>query len=249
MVETEYPADDIVTVLLSRPALPGGNSSVSTTPLRIRVPGWATGAKAWHNGAIMAAPNGTMLTVGCSTAHLCNVTIDLAPRIRTEQWFGSAVSVFRGPVLYAADLGRNYTRYSPACEQPPFDPSGCPDIGPGPRPAAVGWWGVTRTKPFNLALVLPNVSDPTRSLHAVVAGRTGSGWIGSVARAPVTVAARARLVTGWEMANSSDIEAAPPPGSPACSGNRSAGCSVDDVLLSLVPFASTELRVAAFPVA
>ena len=54
LVNTEYPFDDRVEVLLR---------VTKTTPLRVRVPTWATAAVAWHNGEPLAARNGTMLHV------------------------------------------------------------------------------------------------------------------------------------------------------------------------------------------
>lgn len=85
-----------------------------------------------QNGRMVpSVVNGTMLTVKCVPGvAICNLTLDLKPVVRLESIYGSSVSVFRGPTLFAADLGRDYTRYSPACEQPPYSPQWCDGIGP-----------------------------------------------------------------------------------------------------------------------
>jgi hypothetical protein len=185
------------------------------------------------------------------------------------------VSVYRGPLLFCADLGRNFTTYSPACEQPPYYADGCTDLGPGPRPAAAGWWGVSATRPFNLALVKPASSFVAQrhaplgcTVEGVSNGDNRTDWpqcalttpaacirhcdspfasSRSAAGPPVVVQGVAREVHGWSMANGSDIEAEVPPASPACSA--AGACSDADIKLVLVPFASSELRVASFPVA
>ena len=135
VVDTEYPATDVVSVLLHRT---GQDAAAAATPLRVRVPSWAVSAEAYLNGVLLPparVQNGTMLHASCTRGTvLCNVTLVLNPKVVLESWFGDSVSLFRGPLLFAADLGRNYTLYSPACEQPPFASAGCPDLGPERRP-------------------------------------------------------------------------------------------------------------------
>jgi hypothetical protein len=319
VVDTDYPAADIVTVLLSRDnggvkttaavrtlrgaaattgtaasagagsdatntgATAGAPTDTSTsraTPLKIRIPTWAVNATAWFNGVKLpqaSVRNGTMLVRSCAGGlPLCNFTLDLAPRVRMESSFSSTVAVYRGPLLFCADLGRNFMDYSPGCEQPPYYQDGCTDLGPEPRPAAAGWWGVSATRLFNLALVKPAESlVPThrRSSLDCTVGALGSGnrtdWPAcalttpaacirqcdspfaglqsAVSPPPTVLQGVAREVKGWTMASGSDIEADVPPASPACS--VVGACSDTDIKLTLVPFASTELRVASFPVA
>ena len=64
---------------------------------------------------------------------------------------------------------------------------------------------------------------------------------------PVVVTVHARRVLGWGMTNGSVLEAGVPPPSPACAAKGA--CSSQELQLALVPFGSTDLRVAAFPVA
>ncbi len=107
LLSTDYPFEDTVTVLLTN--LP------KETPLRIRVPGWAVKATALLNGKAVPSgkvKNGTMLRVACP-AHklLCNLTLSLNPEIRTESFYGSSVSVLRGPLLFSLQIGHEFTKY------------------------------------------------------------------------------------------------------------------------------------------
>jgi hypothetical protein len=129
LVDTDYPYEDTVTVLLTNVAKP--------TPLRIRVPTWATAATATVNGVPVPAEsiaNGTMLKVTCPAAAAaaagavhaaamqqqqqqqqqqhCKLVLSLNPELRLESTYGSSVSVLRGPLLFSAFIGDVFHRYS-----------------------------------------------------------------------------------------------------------------------------------------
>ena len=115
LVNTDYPFSDRVEVLVQGPLK-------VDTPLRVRIPGWAHAADVWHNGVKLGSSpkNGTMLDgISCSSnatagsaLALCNVTLELNPKIRLESWYGSSVSVFRGPLLFSGYIGNNFTDYN-----------------------------------------------------------------------------------------------------------------------------------------
>ena len=135
------PDEDTVTVLLT--------NLQKATPLRIRIPEWASAATATLNGVAVPSAsiqNGTMLRVDCpassttgpvgsagSTA--CNLTLELNPALRLEETYSSAVSVLRGPLLLSADIGGVFHKYNSAeqpcaptgsgrgCGNAPFQPS------------------------------------------------------------------------------------------------------------------------------
>ena len=54
-------------------------------------------------------------------------------------------------------------------------------------------------------------------------------------------------MTGWGMEPGSDVEATPPPASPACAAE--AGACGPPAKVLLVPHGSTALRIGSFPVA
>ena len=94
MVNTQYPFEDKVEVLLKPPNI----VETPSMPLRVRVPVWANNAVAWHNDRrVSVVRNGSMLLVHCNRLSLCNLTLELNPEICLETgWFDNAVSVMRG---------------------------------------------------------------------------------------------------------------------------------------------------------
>ena len=268
LVNTEYPFEDRAEVLIQG-ALP------EPTPVRVRVPVWATAARAWLNGVRLARPaNGTMLKAVCPPsphAQLCNVTLDTNPAVRLEHWFGDSVSVFRGSLLFSMYIGHNVTDYR-ACEDYPY-PSGagaaCPGRGPKPRPPEAKWIGVERTAPYNMALVVNDTANPGDAFqvrrHGLACRVTpaSAAWPSCAlanpqtcarecdppfthAAFPLTLAATGRQVHGWGMEPESDVEATPPPASPACAAASACG---PPTRVLLVPHGSTAVRIGSFPVA
>jgi hypothetical protein len=171
LVATDYPFEDAVRVLVTNLRAP--------TPLRVRVPSWATGASALLNGEVVPASrlrNGTMLTVHCPPATLCNLTLSLNPAIRLESWYGSSVSVLRGSLLFSLEIGHKFTKYR-GCA--PISPKrGCGNAPFANRtgdeqrlfPPEAGWFGVEGSRPANLALVIPDLAQPQQALKLEAPG-------------------------------------------------------------------------------
>jgi hypothetical protein len=269
LVNTDYPFEDRAEVLIQGPL-------AAATPVRVRVPAWATAARAWLNGAKLPAPaNGTMFKAVCpaspSQPQLCNLTLDTNPTVRLEGWYNDSVSVLRGSLLFSMYIGNNFTDYK-ACEDYPY-PSGagaaCPHRGPKPRPAEAKWLGVERTAPYNMALVINDLTNPQRSFELQQNGLgcqvspTSAAWPACALQTPstcvrqcdppfthtsfpLTLTATGRQVVGWGMEPKSDVEATPPPASPACAA---AGVCGPPSKVLLVPHGSTALRIGSFPVA
>lgn len=207
MVSTDYPYEDVVTVLLS--------NLTRATPLRVRIPGWATRATAVLNGAPVSAStirNGTMLKVDCpvalgTTSALCNLTVRLNPALRLERTYGSAVSVLRGSLLFSADIGSVFHKYTSArvpCAPTNPDRTGS-DCGFSPyQPRAAiallnytasigaeqGWYGVSNGSAANLALVVEDEGDLDAAFEVVRPGLAcsvappGASWPLCALRSP-----------------------------------------------------------------
>jgi DUF1680 family protein len=100
-VNTTYPFADDATVTVTAPV---------GTPVRLRVPGWATAARICvGGGACVAAANGTFWTTTQATP-TATYSIDFAPVIRVDTSYSNgAAAVYRGALLYALQIGEIVT--------------------------------------------------------------------------------------------------------------------------------------------
>jgi hypothetical protein len=134
--------------------------------------------------------------------------------------YNHAVSVERGPLVYALRIGEEWRRVhtdQPYRELPHAD------------------WEVYPTTPWNYALDLDETSLPSQirfTEHPV-----GSCPF-SRAGAPISAHVQGRRLPGWQMENGSAMDA---PQSPVTSSEP-----VED--LTLIPYGCTNLRTAEFPV-
>lgn len=204
LIDTDYPYEDSIRFIVTNLATP--------IPLRVRVPAWATAATATLNGAaVKSVVNGTMLNVTCGapSTQNCTLVLSLNPEVRLESHYGSSVSVMRGPLLFSANVGEVFQRYSSNPESP------CAPIGSGrgcghtpwqPKGAAAllnytasigmrdqqGWFGVTNGSAANLALVIKDKTDLEGSFQLVARGLpctvspAGASWPGCALHTPPT---------------------------------------------------------------
>ena len=218
-IETSYPFEDTVTV-----------SCTGSGPLYIRVPAWAT--KATIGGK--AAKAGAMVKGACGS----KMVLELNPEITIETWAGDklggaakapAYSVVRGPLLYSLPIDAKYEVYGH-------------HFGSGDE--ASNDYYVTPTSPWAYALDADQAS-PASSLtyksNGYAAGAAPfnhTGW-------PCMIEASVSSLPSWGEAINS---AAPPPKSPACTGDaKDAGACGAPKKVMLVPHGGTELRIGMFP--
>lgn len=182
-VETEYPFDGRiqVTVYADEPV---------QFPLRLRVPAWADSAQLRApDGDATALVPGTFAVVDREWRGKTRLTLDFDLSIRAERRFNDAVSLSRGPLLLALQIGEAWRQ-----------------IG-GELPAAD--WEVLPTTAWAYALDL-DPADPASTLE--VERRPLVGGPFSPGTAPLRVHTRGRRVLGWGLEH--DTAAAPPPISP-----------------------------------
>src|SRR6185503_12814477 len=100
--ETAYPFEETVRlrVEVERPV---------SFPLRLRVPGWASGVEARVNGeALKPAPGERLLTIGRQWKPGDEVTLNFAAAVRTSRWVENSVAVERGPLLYSLRIEEHW---------------------------------------------------------------------------------------------------------------------------------------------
>ena len=190
------------------------------TRVRLRIPVWASSAQVCAGTSPCApAANGTF-HVAVTTAASMNYTVHFNPTVRVESFSAGSVAVYRGALVYALQIGENVTTIARTAAG--FNDS-----------------SVSPTTQWNVALVVDDAANPAASLEFTQVSRPSSPL--PFARAPVTLTGRGRVLPDWTLVNNS---AAVPPASPVDCTHTPCG---DEVPITLVPFGSTLLRIAALP--
>jgi hypothetical protein len=184
-VESEYPFDGRIELTV-RPESP------IRFPLLLRIPSWSSGAVLRDEaGQEYTSAPGSFLTLDRAWRSESRLVLEIPLPIRAERRFNDSVSLSRGPLLLALQIGEDWRQ-----------------IG-GQAPAAD--WEVHPTTPWAYALDL----DPEAPEHSLsVARRPLAGCPFSPSTAPLVVRARGRRLPDWGLEHGA---AAPPPHSPAYS--------------------------------
>jgi hypothetical protein len=189
--------------------------------LRVRVPTWATGASLSVDGAA-AKPvaAGEMAPVRFSAA-TGTVVLNLNPQPRLEIGFNNSVSVYRGAIMYALPINESVeilNHYYLNSTDMAF----------------------ANASAWQFALQ----ADPTGAPSGFTFSSTGtvpglSPW--APGTMPLSLGATVRSLPSWGLELNST---APPPVSPIDCASSLCG---DSHPVQLVPYAATNLRIAAFP--
>jgi DUF1680 family protein len=165
-------------------------------PLHLRVPTWAAGAQCSVDG--QALPNvepGKFLVVDrtWSGREPTEVTLRLPMRVRLREGYNGAISIERGPLVFALRIGAEWKKIK---DRPglPFDD-----------------WEVHPNTPWNYALFVDR-EHPENSFQ--VETRHMSDHPFSLEEAPIQLKVKGRRVPSWTLKHSA---AAPPPVSPVSS--------------------------------
>ncbi|MBK7406112.1 MAG: glycoside hydrolase family 127 protein [Phycisphaerales bacterium] len=229
--ETAYPFEDTIRfrIALSGPA---------TFPLDLRIPGWCANPDIRINGrqaGVPAAP-GSLARLDRTWADGDTVELRLPMQTRVQQWPANhgSVSVERGPLTYALDIGEDYER---------IDDAGAQDKALSDADAAAlnkRWpaWEILPTGPWNYGLALGE--DPARAIK-VRPGKAfdaaESPW--TPASTPLSLEAPARLIPEWKLDRFG--LAAPLQDSPAAT-------DAPIQAVRLIPMGAARIRISAFPV-
>ncbi len=215
--ETAYPFDETVRLTIRAEA-----DRPITFPLRLRIPAWCTNARLAVNGCTEELPGREDGFVALRRAWRDGDTVKLAlpMAVRAIARPNGAVGVARGPLLFALEIGEEWSRLP---ESPGF-----------------GEWEVRPTTPWNYALAWDWGSDAAGHAHAPAAevfepktppfGRD---------QAPVRLRVRGYRLPDWDIDRNS---AAPPPMSPVATDTPAES-------LTLIPYGCARLRIAEFPIA
>lgn len=208
---TSYPFGDDALVTVTAPV---------GTPVRLRIPGWATAARVCvGGGGCTAAANGSFFLARQATP-VATYAVDFAPEVRVDATYSAgSAAVYRGALLYALAIEENMTV-----------------IATGPR--GFDDYVVRPLSAWNVALLV-DPAAPGASLSFARSGPPGASPFAQVTQA---LTGRGRLLPDWRLLNNS--AATPPPSPVDCAAPGACG---DEVDVRLVPFGATLLRIAALP--
>lgn len=180
--ETEYPFRESIRFTVE-------SEGPVRFPLVLRIPAWAEGARLTVAGGTEAVTPGGFHRIEREWQPGDRVDLTLPMEVRTETREHGAVSVLRGPLVFALRVGEEWKQ-----------------VG-GELPHAD--WEITPTTPWNYGLLL----DPERPADSL---QTAEGPVTAVpydtAHPPVRLRVKGRRIPGWEMVKNS---AGPVPENPS----------------------------------
>ncbi|WP_407914420.1 RICIN domain-containing protein [Kitasatospora sp. NE20-6] len=213
--DTDYPFGDTVTFTVTTPR-------PLAFPLVLRVPAWCPDPQLTVNGQAVAAPAGPAFTTVRRTWNNGDkVVLRLPQRLAVRTWDANhrAVSVARGPLGYALQIGESYVR------------TGGTDVFPQ--------YDVHATTPWNYGLAI-DPAAPTAALAFTARGGALPANPFTQSGNPYRITAPARRIAEWQ-ADSQHVV-----GLLQDSPARSSA-AVETV--TLIPMAAARLRISSFPTA
>lgn len=215
--ETDYPFDDTVALRL---ALEGE----ARFPLALRIPGWCAAPALAVNGMPVPASEvpakpGTFATLDRTWKDGDTVTLRLPMAVTVRTWPRNhgAVSVHRGPLVFALRVGEKWTRYGGTAAWPELE--------------------AHATTPWNYGLVL-DAADPASSFAVETLPDTKPRQVFTPEAVPVRLRAQARRIPAWTLDHHGLVATLQP--SPVRSAEP-----VEQI--ELIPMGAARLRISAFP--
>lgn len=188
-------------------------------PLHLRIPAWAESASLKvGEGGELSPKAGTFYVLDQDWNGTREVELVFPMKPRASRRFNNALTLERGPLVYALKIGEEWKRVNkdkPQRELPHAD------------------WEIYPTTPWNYALDLNEAEVNELSFEELPVGELPFSPDG----APILVRVKGRRVGGWKMENGS---AGSIPRSPV-----SATGDLEDLVL--IPYGCTNLRIAEFP--
>jgi Beta-L-arabinofuranosidase, GH127 len=213
--ETNYPFGQTIRLRI-------GLSGELAFPLRMRIPGWCKRAVVSVNGAAMPLAAGDRVAVLNRVWKEGDVVVMRLPmQLSTQTWHEHAVSVERGPIVYALKIGESVSVVRDTTGYGSFE-----EIRP--------------TTHWNYALIDMR-SATLQAAFSIEEDTVLTSYPWTVSGSPVVLHARARRLPDWQLYNES---AGPQPYSPIYNQL----IAPQEEAITLIPYGCTRLRISEFPV-
>ncbi len=234
--ETEYPFDGAIRLIVEP-------DRAAEFPLHLRIPGWADGATVRAGSKTLRPKAGTVCRVLRDWKPGDIVQIDFPMKVRTETRTNGAITLLRGPLVYALRIGKDFRRVVTTdyyCVPNRFEFKGTAD------------WEIHPTTAWNYGLIIDAANpDASITVRRNEVGRFPFADSGDIVyideenafskyagEAPVVLTIKGRKIPGWGLKNNSADD---PPQSPVLTGEPE-----EDLVL--VPYGCARLRITEFPV-
>lgn len=229
---TNYPFSDSISFTI-------GVSGPSRFPIYFRVPGWAENTLIKAGSKTFNPAKGAVFKLEQEWHNGDKVVIQFKPKLIIETRFNNAISVSRGALDFVLRIKESFSKINIKMDRP-LQPS---------FPTGVANWKIEPASPWNYGLAA-DIRSPEYSIEFHTPGklpfaRKGEPVFLAGAKdfvtwqddVPVVIKMKGRLVDNWTMdgGNAGDIPLKP---------HAQAG---KDVVIELIPYGCTRLRISEFP--
>ncbi|QES88795.1 beta-L-arabinofuranosidase domain-containing protein [Rhizosphaericola mali] len=210
--ETNYPFEEMINLHLKL------NHS-EKFPIRLRIPNWCNSPQIWVNGKLLNhIKKGTIAELNRSWKNGDKISLKFPMHISIKKEVNNAVSVERGPIVYALKIGQNITHLKEHKVPGFYDTQIIPST------------------PWNYGLLL-NTDDVNNQFEVVKTRMTNDPYI--MNRTPIQLRVKAKKIPSWT-ADYRGTSAFDVPLSPIASNEKTEE-------ITLIPFGSENIRISIFP--